>query len=278
MAPHVGRACVALLVGSALACDKMPAPWACYKDPSTGADYYYNTETKKTTWDKPDLDAAKPTGDDDDDDDGAKADGPCIPEGDMPTGNEACEGYGYDEDKCKKVGCCDYHGTCWANIDSAGETCKNWNREMAGSCKSKKNGKLKYLGAHLTKACHTDKDFKVWQESGAANFDEDLRKCGSKCWGKADCVRDCVLKQRDYTEDCATCFGDVSACTVMKCSFDCVNGETHQCDDCNRIACAGMFIKCSGIPKGQIHGGSSTGRRLVEEWQQLNRSSSPLVV
>lgn len=77
--------------------------------------------------------------------------------------------------------------------------------------------------------------------------------CGKGCLASSDenCARDCLLEELDMSSDCAQCYVDTVACTVMKCLGDCVNDpEADVCKECQvEQGCRAAFNECSGLPE-----------------------------
>eukprot|EP00928_Gymnodinium_smaydae_P091947 TRINITY_DN75710_c0_g1_i1.p1 TRINITY_DN75710_c0_g1~~TRINITY_DN75710_c0_g1_i1.p1 ORF type:complete len:234 (-),score=49.14 TRINITY_DN75710_c0_g1_i1:280-909(-) len=119
------------------------------------------------------------------------------------------------------------------------------------------------IGDQKQDQCHHDQDVDVWKkEGGKQHFASILDSCGSDCWGRSACVTKCVLREYNYTEGCAQCFGKLAWCTLKHCMFVCEAGRNEACAACNERRCLPGFLKCSGIPKTEIHGGALDMRKM----------------
>jgi len=77
--------------------------------------------------------------------------------------------------------------------------------------------------------------------------------CGKRCLGNADenCARDCMLETLDMSGECAQCYADTVACTIMNCLGVCINDpEADACKECQvEKGCRAAFDECSGLPE-----------------------------
>lgn len=77
--------------------------------------------------------------------------------------------------------------------------------------------------------------------------------CGKGCLASSDenCSVDCILEELDMSSECATCYAETVACTVMKCLAECVNDpEADACKVCQvEKGCRAAFNECSGLPE-----------------------------
>jgi len=77
--------------------------------------------------------------------------------------------------------------------------------------------------------------------------------CGKGCLASSDenCARDCLLEELDMSSDCAQCYVDTVACTVMECLGECVSDpEADACKQCQvDKGCRAAFDECSGLPE-----------------------------
>merc|ERR1712110_1337281 len=85
------------------------------------------------------------------------------------------------------------------------------------------------------------------QKSGKANFMMDLYTCFTSCCGDFTCAKSCTMKRRGYSDSCATCFGNFSACTIKYCQHNCIGGVASECVTCFETNCKEPFAACSGI-------------------------------
>lgn len=78
-------------------------------------------------------------------------------------------------------------------------------------------------------------------------------KCGQNCLssGEEDCSRDCILEMLAMSSDCAQCYADTVACTIMNCLGACINNpEAEACKECQvEKGCRAAFDECSGLPE-----------------------------
>lgn len=73
--------------------------------------------------------------------------------------------------------------------------------------------------------------------------------CGRMCFGGRTCVIMCVERDAGISNACATCFGDVSQCTLRNCLRECSGSDMMACDSCRAMAgCTSAFEACSGLP------------------------------
>jgi hypothetical protein len=77
--------------------------------------------------------------------------------------------------------------------------------------------------------------------------------CGKGCLASSDenCARDCLLEELAMSSECAQCYVDTVACTVMKCLAECVSDpEADACKLCQvEKGCRAAFNECSGLPE-----------------------------
>jgi hypothetical protein len=78
-------------------------------------------------------------------------------------------------------------------------------------------------------------------------------KCGQSCLSSGDenCSRDCILETLEMSPDCAQCYADTVACTIMNCLGACINDpEAAACKECQvEKGCRAAFDECSGLPE-----------------------------
>jgi len=123
---------------------------------------------------------------------------------------------------------------------------------------------------HTDEACGSDADSEIWRGGGRGRFRADNRACGSDCWGKPDCVRDCIAGKEGYSGACAACFGGIASCTVSHCFFQCLGSGGTSCDACAHDNCSPGFNACSGLvapsavadAEGAAEGGAGGDRLL----------------
>ncbi|HEX2876193.1 MAG TPA: hypothetical protein VHP33_33305 [Polyangiaceae bacterium] len=77
--------------------------------------------------------------------------------------------------------------------------------------------------------------------------------CGKGCLASSDenCAVDCILEELAMSSECAKCYADTVACTVMKCLAECVSDpEAEACKLCQvEKGCRDAFNECSGLPE-----------------------------
>jgi len=95
-------------------------------------------------------------------------------------------------------------------------------------------------------ACNNS-DRAVWSSKGQQAFISDIDACGWKCWGKATCVKSCIMQKEPYSDTCATCFGSFGQCAGIHCPFDCADAYSGKCRTCVKAHCAQAFTTCSGF-------------------------------
>lgn len=79
-------------------------------------------------------------------------------------------------------------------------------------------------------------------------------ECGQGCLTTPDdetCSRDCILAALDMSSECAQCYADTVACTIMNCLGVCVKDpEAAACKECQvEKGCRAAFNECSGLPE-----------------------------
>jgi hypothetical protein len=79
-------------------------------------------------------------------------------------------------------------------------------------------------------------------------------KCGQDCLKSPDdpdCSRDCILQMLAMSSECAQCYADTVACTIMNCLGVCFNAaESAACKECQvEKGCRAAFNECSGLPE-----------------------------
>merc|ERR1719228_2047283 len=106
-------------------------------------------------------------------------------------------------------------------------------------------------------ACMDSTDQSKWTSDGETNFSSDLKSCGTKCFGGADCTAKCIAG-KGYAEPCATCFGTLTGCTKQHCMLDCMtNSASAKCKNCVDKYCTSDFETCSGLtPPSSLEDGS----------------------
>jgi hypothetical protein len=78
--------------------------------------------------------------------------------------------------------------------------------------------------------------------------------CGQSCFqtaGGEDCSRDCILEKLEMSSECAQCYADTVACTIMNCLAPCLGApESTACKECQvEKGCRAEFNECSGLPE-----------------------------
>ncbi|MEZ4471729.1 MAG: hypothetical protein R3F60_13210 [bacterium] len=61
------------------------------------------------------------------------------------------------------------------------------------------------------------------------------------------CATGCVQRAAGLTDACASCFGDVLACTLMNCALQCINPNNPDCRVCQQQHCLPAFEACAGV-------------------------------
>lgn len=66
-----------------------------------------------------------------------------------------------------------------------------------------------------------------------------------------DCAQECITRDLDMSDECATCYGAFVACTIEKCVLDCIaDPDATVCSDCQEEqGCRSEFNTCSGLPE-----------------------------
>jgi len=79
-----------------------------------------------------------------------------------------------------------------------------------------------------------------------------LDRCSKDCWAAGDCVSRCVSRA-GVSARCASCFGEVSACTKKHCLDRCaLDPDGPPCRECSRTACMGDYARCVGVPEALV--------------------------
>jgi hypothetical protein len=98
--------------------------------------------------------------------------------------------------------------------------------------------------------CQNETDCPFVQDGTARTT---AQACGKGCLGSKEetCATDCILEKLDMTSECATCYADIVACTVMHCLTPCLaDPEGEECATCQvDEGCRGTFNECSGLPE-----------------------------
>lgn len=105
----------------------------------------------------------------------------------------------------------------------------------------------------LSGHCATNpQDHEIWLHgNGATDFTSVMSRCAHSCWGRSDCVRDCVSKEDGYSTECSQCFADLTTCTMTHCLFNCMDGG-NDCNVCVSENCNPAFWTCSGLEESVL--------------------------
>ena len=120
-----------------------------------------------------------------------------------------------------------------------------------------------WLNRLASAAACTDQDKQIWSQKGSAAFTSDMDACGHQCaLSDKSCASKCVQGKEGYSDSCASCFGDLFACTRDHCKLACIGGQTEACTDCvKKAGCPGPFTGCSGFtpPSSNVVASTCTG-------------------
>ena len=68
--------------------------------------------------------------------------------------------------------------------------------------------------------------------------------------GLAQCGTECVAMQTDFSNECASCFGETLACTMRECGAEAlgaITGNREALEACVAEKCDGEFSQCAGV-------------------------------
>ena len=61
------------------------------------------------------------------------------------------------------------------------------------------------------------------------------------------CAAECSERELEISSECATCFGDMIACTTASCALNCLTPDSPQCLECQEENCFPGFETCAGL-------------------------------
>jgi len=81
-----------------------------------------------------------------------------------------------------------------------------------------------------------------------ATLETKIETCAFECLGQgAACSTTCIQRETSLSSGCATCFGEVIACTITNCALQCLNASSAGCTTCRDTNCTPAFETCAGI-------------------------------
>jgi hypothetical protein len=118
----------------------------------------------------------------------------------------------------------------------------------------------RFPNASSTGACVNDAD-KIALCDVESSIDDIMQACGTgSCIGQigdtsvggalAVCGRDCVSAETDFSDECASCFGEILACTMRECGAEAlgaIGGDRTALEACVAEKCDGDFSTCAGV-------------------------------
>lgn len=99
-------------------------------------------------------------------------------------------------------------------------------------------------------ACTNPTDLGIIEDTGAEGMSAVIGNCTLPCFGNPDvsgCVGECVSGETGLSGSCSACFGDVGACTLTACIFECIDPSNPACQECVAASCGAAFEECAGI-------------------------------
>ena len=109
-------------------------------------------------------------------------------------------------------------------------------------------------------ACLNDND-KIVLCALEDSIDDIMQTCGtgdcitqigdtSVCGGLANCGRECMMAQTDFSDQCSSCFGEILACTMRECggeALGAISGDRTALEACVAENCDDDFSACAGV-------------------------------
>ncbi len=81
-----------------------------------------------------------------------------------------------------------------------------------------------------------------------ATLEAKIQTCAFECLGQgAGCATTCIQRETALSSGCATCFGEVIACTISNCALQCLDASSAGCTTCRDDKCTPAFETCAGI-------------------------------
>jgi len=85
-------------------------------------------------------------------------------------------------------------------------------------------------------------------EANESELEDIISGCIFSCMMTGgDCMQTCFETDLDLSSGCATCFAEVSQCTLTNCPLQCATPGSEECATCRGTSCDPAFIECSGI-------------------------------
>lgn len=84
----------------------------------------------------------------------------------------------------------------------------------------------------------------------ADRIEEVIGNCARNCafgGDVANCATACVEQDAGVSNACASCFGEVTQCTVASCALQCISPSSAQCTQCRADNCDPAFEACAGV-------------------------------
>jgi len=107
---------------------------------------------------------------------------------------------------------------------------------------------LSEQAAAAAAAACSNGDQALWTSKGLKAFVDDMNGCTWKCWGRAACIKSCIMQKLPYSDSCATCFGTFGKCSKDNCRFACSrNPRSQWCKNCIKPHCFPAFAECTGL-------------------------------
>merc|ERR1740117_1018399 len=104
-----------------------------------------------------------------------------------------------------------------------------------------------FVGTESIDSQCSENDVDIFAANLDTNYRADMKSCGLKCLAGAHCVAKCMTEKEGYTSACASCMGDVQACTVFFCPVCSASPDGEKCDECVYRNCQLAFTDCTGI-------------------------------
>lgn len=145
-------------------------------------------------------------------------------------------------------------------------------KKPSGSSEGSLGGSME-SGAPAAEGCRSDADKAIWKQKGRSSFSDYMNECGTTCQGGFDCVKTCIENKHPYSNNCVTCFADLTQCSKEKCLFQCMtDGTSKKCGKCVKKHCNSKFASCSGFPESDLPAnGKHSGTLLNIEGALIHR-------
>jgi hypothetical protein len=95
-----------------------------------------------------------------------------------------------------------------------------------------------------TDACTNVDDLAIVCDAG---FGDEVSTCARAESGQGGPTADCLVRDTGVSQDCATCYGNVTQCIFDSCLADCATDpDSEECLQCRADNCDTAFNSCTG--------------------------------